>query len=67
MYDKETVNLLCKNFSIGKSTVYDILEQKEKILKFIADDDSPSNLKQRNTLFIANNVDLDNVLIKWIR
>ena len=66
-HDKEaTLNLLCKKFLVGKSTVYGTLKQKEKILRFFADSDSSSNLKQRKTLRTAKNVDLDNVLIKWI-
>ena len=53
--------------NIGKSTVYDIFKQKDKILKFVVDSDSPANLKKKKTLRRENNVDLDKVLIQWIR
>ena len=45
-------------YSIGKSTVYDILKPKENLI-FFADSDSPASMKKRKTLQTANNADLD--------
>lgn len=46
--------------------MYDILKQKDKIHQFVVDSDSSSDMKKRKTLHIANNANLDKILIEWI-
>lgn len=54
-------------YDMGKSTIYDNIKQKEKILNFFTESTiTKSEMIKRKTLRTANNVDLDTVLIEWI-
>ena len=42
-----SVRMLCQQYNIGSSTVYDIKKQKNKILKFYSECESKKNLDIR--------------------
>ena len=52
---------------VGSSTVYDIKKQHEEILKVFANSDLPELMTKGKTLHNAKCVDVDKVLIEWIR
>lgn len=58
---------LCDEYGIGSSTVYDLKKQKEQLLKFYAESDTPKLMEDRKTLHKPRNIDVDQVLMEWIR
>lgn len=62
-----SVKLLCNEYGIGSSTIYDLKKNKASILEFYAKSDSPKLMKDRKTLHNSKNKDLDEVLMEWIR
>ncbi len=62
-----SVRLLSEKYGVGTSTIYDIKKQKEQILKFFSDSDVPKLMEKRKTLHQSQSVDVDRVLLEWIR
>lgn len=62
-----SVRKLCEEYEIGKSTVYDLQKQKTQILQFYADSDTQKAMEDRKTMRSVKNVDVDKVMMEWIR
>jgi hypothetical protein len=53
------------SYNIGSSTIYDIKEQKDQLLSFMASSGSVKDLFKQQTLKEPTLVQLDKVLYKW--
>ena len=62
-----SVKLLCEQYIIGSSTIYDLKKQKNALMKFYSSSDSKALMKDCKTLHQPRNQDLDGVLMEWIR
>ena len=59
-----SVNRLTKEFDVGKSTIYDLKKQKDKLVKFYAESNEQKLMINRKTLHRAKNEDHDRVLME---
>lgn len=57
---------MCLDYSIGETTVRDILKQKEKLLAFASVSDSASGMKKRKTMKNSTYNELDSALAEWL-
>jgi hypothetical protein len=62
-----SVRRLTEDYGVGTTTVCDLKEQKDKLLKFYRDSDEQKVMKNMKTLHRAKNEVLDRVLIEWVR
>lgn len=62
-----SVKAVSQEYGIGPTTIYDLKKKKEKLLKFYAESDSPKLMENRKTLHTSRIVDVDEVLMEWIR
>lgn len=62
-----SVKSVSQEYGIGPSTIYDLKKKKETILKFYAESDCPKLMESRKTLHPSKVVDVDQVLMEWIR
>ena len=58
---------LRQQYNIGSSTVYDIIKQKNQLLKFYSECESMKNMEVRRTLKEGKSSDLDSALIQWFK
>ena len=70
--DEHSKNNVCvKNLSlkygVGIQTVYDIIKNKDKLLKFCAESDSVIGFRNRKTLKTAEEPKLDFAIYEWFR
>lgn len=61
------VKNVCKEYGVGTSTVYDLKKQREKIFKAFSESDVPELMAHRKTLHNSKSIDVDRVLMEWIR
>ena len=62
-----SVRIVCQEYNIGISTVYDIKKQKDQIFKFYSESDSKIIMEVRKTLKEGKSSDLDSALIQWFK
>ncbi|KFM64756.1 Jerky protein, partial [Stegodyphus mimosarum] len=62
-----SVSKLCKEYGIGKSTVYDIKKKKKELFEFLVDSNTPLAMNNRKIFRYAKSDDHDKVMIEWVR
>ena len=61
------VKNICEKYNVGKSTVYDIVKQKQQIRDKFATSDSKKLTTERKNLIKAKHDNLDTVLYAWFK
>lgn len=62
-----SISNLCKEYNVGKSTIYDLKNKKNELFKFFAEADSPLGMEKRKTMRTAQHENVDKVMIEWFR
>ena len=59
--------MIQEEYNVGKSTIYDLRSDKEKILQYAAECESAKIFKNRKTMKPAKFDELDRVLYEWFK
>ena len=62
-----SVKMIQEEYNVGKSTIYDLRSDKEKILQYAAECESANVMKNRRTMKPAKFDELDRVLYEWFK
>ena len=62
-----SVKMIQEEYNVGKSTIYDLRSDKEKILQYAAECESANLMKTRKTMKPAKFHELDRVLYEWFK
>ena len=62
-----SVKMIQEEYNVGKSTIYDLRSDKEKILQYAAECESANLMKNRKTMKPAKFDELDRVLYEWFK
>lgn len=62
-----SVKMIAQKYEVGIQTVYDIIKNKDKFLKFCAESDSVVGFRNRKTLKTAEEPKVDLALYEWFR
>ena len=62
-----SVKMIQEEYNVGKSTIYDLRSDKEKILQYTAECESANLMKNRKTMKPAKFDELDRVLYEWFK
>ena len=61
------MKMIQEEYNVGKSTIYDLRSDKEKILQYAAECESANLMKNRKTMKPAKFDELDRVLYEWFK
>uniref|UniRef100_UPI00398EA6BC jerky protein homolog n=1 Tax=Pristiophorus japonicus TaxID=55135 RepID=UPI00398EA6BC len=62
-----SVRRVSEEFGVGISTIYDVKNQKEQIMKFYAESDVQNEMNKRKTMHKPKIDELDRVMMEWWR
>ena len=62
-----SVKMIQEEYNVGKSTIYDLRSDKEKILQYAAECESANLMKNRKTMKPVKFDELDRVLYEWFK
>ena len=62
-----SVKMIQEEYNVGKSKIYDLRSDKEKILQYAAECESANLMKNRKTMKPAKIDELDRVLYEWFK